>query len=139
MWIITVLVLLAGGLIGASALIIAKRPDAKDVIDKLVPFQGLIGVVLLLWGLVDVFNVLRLLRFMHLAPFWTVIFIIATVVELGLGFLLAYTLITKFTSGQATEKAGQAYAKLAGYQSSLGVTAIVLSVLFFLTTLSRGW
>ena len=68
--IITTLVLLAGGLIGASNIIIAKRPNAKDVIDKLVPFQGIIGVVLLLWGLKGVFDILRTLNFIHFAPFW---------------------------------------------------------------------
>jgi hypothetical protein len=137
MWIITVLVLLAGGLIGASALIIARRPDAKDVIDKLLPFQGLIGIVLLLWGVVDVFGVIRSMRWMSIAPFWWLVFVVSTLVELGLGFLLAYSLITKFTSGQASEKAAQAYGRLAGYQSTLGVTAIVLGVLFFLTTVAR--
>ena len=139
MWIITVLVLLAGGVIGSASIIIAKRPDAKDVVDKLMPFQGLIGVVLLLWGIVDVFNVLRSLRWMHLAPFWWLVYLATTVTELGLGFLLAYGLITRFTSGQAAEKARQVHVKLAGYQSSLGLTAIGLSVLFFLMTVARGW
>lgn len=139
MWVITVLVLLAGGLIGASNIIIAKRPDAKDVIDKLVPFKGVIGIVLLLWGVVGAFDVLRTLRWLRLAPFWWLVFVASVVTELGLGFLLAYGLIAKFTSGQAAEKAGQVHGKLAGYQSSLGLTAIALSVLFFLLTLSRGW
>jgi len=139
MWIITTLVLLAGGLIGAANIVVAKRPDAKDVIDKLVPFQGIIGVVLLLSGVVDVFNIFRTLRWMHLFPFWWLVFVATTVTELGLGFILAYGLIAKFAGGQAAEKAGQVHAKLAGYQSSLGVTAIVLSVIFFLSTLTRGW
>jgi hypothetical protein len=139
MWVITVLVLLAGGLIGASNIVIAKRPDAKDVIDKLIPFQGIIGVVLLLWGVVGVFDILRSLRFMQVSPFWYLVFVATVVTELGLGFLLAYGLITKVTSGQAAAKAGQMHAKLTGYQSSLGVTAIALSVLFFLLTLMRGW
>ena len=139
MWIITTLVLLAGGLVGASSIIVAKRPDAKDVIDKLVPFQGIIGVVLLLWGLKGAFDILSTVRWMHLAPFWWLVFIATVVTELGLGFLLAYGLITKFTAGQATEKAGQVHTKLVGYQSSLGLTAIGLSLLFLLMSVTRGW
>ena len=139
MWIITTLVLLAGGLIGASNIIIAKRPNAKDVIDKLVPFQGIIGVVLLLWGLKGVFDILRTLNFIHFAPFWWLVFVATVVTELGLGFLLAYGLITKFTSGQAAERAGQAHMKLATYQGSLGLTAIGLAVLFMLMSVTRGW
>ena len=79
MWIITTLVLLAGGLVGASNIIVAKRPNAKEVIDKLVPFQGVIGVVLLLWGLKGAFDILSTPRWMHLAPFWWLVFV-ATVV-----------------------------------------------------------
>jgi len=139
MWITPTLVLLAGGLIGASNIIIAKRPNAKDVIDKLVPFQGIIGVVLLLWGLKGVFDILRTLNFIHFAPFWWLVFVATVVTELGLGFLLAYGLITKFTSGQAAEKAGHVHTKLATYQGSLGLTAIGLALLFMLMSVTRGW
>src|SRR6185436_20115660 len=137
MWVITMLVLLLGGLIGASNIVIAKRPDAKDMIDKLIPFQGIIGVVLLLWGVVGVFDVLRTLRWMHLAPFWWLVFVATVVTELGLGFLLAYGLISKFTGGGAADKARQMHAKISGYQSTLGLTAIGLAVLFFLMTVTR--
>ena len=40
MWIITAFVLRAGGVISAGNLIIVKRPDAKDVVDKLVLSRG---------------------------------------------------------------------------------------------------
>ena len=38
------------GMLGASSLVIAKRPDAKHVIAKLAPYQGWIGAVSALWG-----------------------------------------------------------------------------------------
>ncbi|MBK8269599.1 MAG: hypothetical protein IPK83_15375 [Planctomycetes bacterium] len=44
-WIISVLVLLAGGVLGASNLIVAKKPDAKALIEKLSPYQGIIGAL----------------------------------------------------------------------------------------------
>ncbi|HEY4057720.1 MAG TPA: hypothetical protein VGM39_13995, partial [Kofleriaceae bacterium] len=46
LWIFTLL-LLAAGVLACSALIIGKKPEAKQLIDKLVPFQGIIGVALL--------------------------------------------------------------------------------------------
>jgi hypothetical protein len=139
MWLITTLVLLAGGLIGASTIIIAKRPDAKDVIDTLVPFQGIIGVVLLLWGLKGAFDVIRTLNYIHFAPFWWLVFVATVVTEICLGFLLAYGLIAKFAGGQAAEKAGHAHAKLTTYQGPLGLTAIGLGLLFLLMNVTRGW
>src|SRR5579859_1110071 len=39
------------GILGASSLIIARRPDAKDMIGKLAPYQGWIGASSVLWGL----------------------------------------------------------------------------------------
>ncbi len=57
MWIITVAVLLAGGLLGAANLIVAEKPNAKELIDKLTPYQGRIGVVLVVWGVFDVIRI----------------------------------------------------------------------------------
>ena len=59
--------------------------------------------------------------------------------ELCLGFLLAYGLITKFAGGQTAAKAGQVHMKLATYQSSLGLAAIGLALLFLLMNVTRAW
>ena len=139
MWVITILLLLAGGLIGASHLIVARRPDAKDVIDKLVPYQGIIGVVLLLWGVKGAIDIVRTIGLIHFAPFWWLVFVATVLTELGLGFLLAYGLIMKVVGNSpgTVEKTERVRAKLATYQGSLGVTAIVLALLFLLLSLTR--
>ena len=140
MWMITILVLLAGGLLGASSIIIGKRPDAKQLIDKLLPYHGIIGVVMLLWGLRDAFQLLRSLSVIgHVTLGWLV-FLVTTLTELGLGFLLGYGLIVKYVLGnhpQAVAKAEQVRAKLRAYQGPLGVTAIILAVVYFLTSVGR--
>jgi len=133
MWVITVGVLLAGGLLGASNFIIAKKPNAKELIDKLTPWQGAIGVALVIWGVIDVIRVLPSLGALSSAPFWMVIWILTPLTELGLGFLLGYRLICKYAlskSPEALEKGQQIRAKLAVYQVPLGLTAIVLAMLF---------
>ena len=53
MELINALVLIAGGILAASGLIIAKKPDAKQLIDKLMPYQAIIGVVLLALGILN--------------------------------------------------------------------------------------
>lgn len=140
MWMVTILVLLAGGLLGASSIIIGKRPNAKQLIDKLVPYQGIIGVVMLLWGLRDTFQLLHLLSVIGHVTLWWFVFLVTTLTELGLGFLLGYGLIVKYVLGrhpQAVAKAEQLRARLCAYQGPLGVTAIVLAVVFFLTSVGR--
>ena len=137
MWIITVAVLFVGGLLGAASLIIAKKPNAKDLIDKLTPYQGWIGVILVLWGIWDLIGVLRSLG--AVSGFW-VIWLVTAVTELALGFLLGYGLISKYVLGrspQALKKGQQLRAKLAIYQGPLGVVAIGLAILFAVLTLIR--
>ena len=133
MWIITVVVLLAAGLLGAANLIVAKKPNAKELIDKLTPYQGWIGVVLVVWGVIDVIRVVGFLGALSSAPFRMVIAILTALTELGLGFLLGSGLISKYVlskSPQALEKGQLLRAKLAVYQGPLGLTAIVLAILF---------
>ena len=64
-----------------------------------------------------------------------VIWLVCTAVELGLGFLLAYTLVSQYVlSGntQAAAKGEQLRAKLAVYQAPLGLASIGLAVLFII-------
>jgi hypothetical protein len=136
MWVVTTLVLLCGGVLGAANLIVAKRPNSKQLIDKLVPYQGVIGVVMLVWG---VWDLVRLLKAISYMPFsgW-LLFLVITATQLGLGFLLGYGLISGHIlsrSAAAMEKGEMLRARLAAYQGTLGVIAIVLACLFILNHL----
>ena len=138
MWIITVAVLLAGGLLGAANLIVAKKPNAKDLIDKLTPYQGSIGVVLVIWGVIDLIRIVPSLGALSSAPLSMVIAILTALTEIGLGFLLGYGLISKYAlskNPQALEKGQQLRAKLVVYQGPLGLTAIALAILFAVMSL----
>ena len=140
MWIVTIIVLLAGGLLGAANLIIARKPDARAMIEKLTPFQGWIGVILFIWGIWDVINVLRSLSLLSAAPFWWLVYLVTALTELALGFLLGYALISKYALGgspEAMEKGQQLRGQLAKYQGPLGVVAIVLAILFALLSVLR--
>ncbi len=140
MWIITVVILFVAGLLGAANLVIAKKPNAKELIEKLTPYQGWIGVVLVLWGIWDLIGVFRSLGVLNAAPVWWVLYLVTAVTELALGFLLGYGLISKYVLGrspQALEKGQQLRARLAIYQGPLGVTAIALAIVFAVLTLIR--
>ena len=76
---ITPILLIAGSILAISGLIIAKKPDAKALIDKLSPYQAVIGVAMLATGiwwllrfgsaLMDVFKV----NLIFAAAIWGVI------------------------------------------------------------------
>ena len=139
-WFITGVVLLLGGVLGAANLIVAKKPNAKELIDKLTPYQGWIGVVLVVWGLWDVIGVLRTMTALSAAPVWWLLYLVTTLTELGLGFLLGYGLISKYVlsrNPQAMQKGQELQAKLVMYQGPLGLVAIALAILFMVLTLRR--
>ena len=46
---IGIVIAILGGLLASSSIIIAKKPNAKELIDKITPFQGWIGIILAVW------------------------------------------------------------------------------------------
>ena len=55
---ISAIIAILGGLIAASSLIVAKKPNAQELLDKITPYQGWIGVVLTFYGVWGAFNLL---------------------------------------------------------------------------------
>lgn len=125
------LLLIAAGLLATSNLILAKRPDSKKLFDAVAPFNGLIGLVLL------VISVLYLLK--YVVPYlvdlmksmngW--IAIATVVVAILLGFLLGFALLSKLLAGKspaALEKGEKFRAKIAMAQIPLGIAGIALGI-----------
>lgn len=127
------LITIAGGILAASSLIIARKPDAKKLIDKLTPYQGWIGIVMFFWGVWGTLSCVRNMSLLSVVPlrwtFWT----LSSVVDLVVGFLLGFGLITKYAlSGSPAALArGQAIrGKLAGYQGVFGLVAIAIGAVY---------
>jgi hypothetical protein len=133
------LISIAGGILAASALIVAKKPNAKELINKLTPYTGWIGVVMFLWGIWGVINILRFLGVLTHAPIMMLFAIALTLSNLAVGFLLGFGLITKYTlNGNvvARTRGENVRAKLVPYQATFGIIAIVLGVIYILWMLT---
>jgi hypothetical protein len=127
------LLTIAGGLLAASALIIARKPNAQQLIDKLTPAQGWIGVVMFFWGIWNALSILRHFGALTHAPLLLVVGSVLVAMQLVVGFLLGFGLITSWTlRGNAMAMArGQAIRqKLAAYQGVFGLIAIATGSLF---------
>ena len=125
---IVAIIAILGGLIAASSLIVAKKPNAKELLDKLTPFQGWIGVVLTFYGVWGVIS--SILNFGSIGMYW-IIGLAISVVMFTVGFILAYGLISKYLlekNEAAKEKGQQLRAKLVNYQVPAGIILIVLGV-----------
>jgi len=129
---ITVAALLAAGILAVSAIIISKKPSAKELIDKLVPYQGAIGVGLLAWGVIDLLRWLGhgLTGFMNAWPLGGAIVLVSILSEIALGFLFGMPMIAKWLPGHssAEQKAMEMQQKVAGFSVTLGLIGIAAAV-----------
>src|SRR5256885_5570503 len=123
------LITIAGGILAASALIIARRPNAKQLVDKLTPYQGWIGIVMFFWGVWALFDCVTHLSFLKVAPLFFTFWLASGVADLLVGFLLGFGLITKYALSKnpaAAARGQHIRVKLAPYQAACGLFAIAM-------------
>jgi hypothetical protein len=123
------LLLIVGGVVAASSLIVAKKPDAKAMLDKLVPFQALIGLVLLgfgviffvLLGPVSAFKAIKEDALPAVANLGGVL------IAIVLGFVFALPQIIRAAPG-AEARANEMAQKIAPFQLLLGLAAAACGI-----------
>jgi len=137
-WILIIL-MIGGGILGVSGLVVAKRPDAKAMIDKLVPFQAFIGVGLLalgIWAMLN-FGPINTLRIIPHFPILGIFAFAGSYGAILLGFLFGMPQIAKWIPGEsaAESKATELSKKLAPFQLILGAVVGLGGVLGLLLAL----
>jgi len=117
------------GVLGASSLIIARRPDAAEMIGKLAPFQGWMGVFSAFYGIWGLIGSVLSIGMLALAPIWWITFLASSVILTGLGLLLGVGVMKTFIKDPtANAKLDQTIAKLAPYQGTLGLAGIGVGI-----------
>lgn len=113
------------GVLAVPSLIIAKKPEAKEWIDKLVPFQGWMGVVSAFWGAWGIISAVLTLGWLAYVPILWLTYLLDAALQLGLGLLLGVGVMKTFVKDPtANEKLDLTIKKLAPWQGTLGVAAI---------------
>ena len=141
MGLLFILLLIVAGVLGAAALIIQKKPDARELIAKLVPFQGIIGIVLLIFSLIWLIRILPGLGYAF-QSLVGLLMLLSILVGIALDFLLGYGLINQYVlSKNAGAAAGGAgvQASLAKYQGPLGIIAILLGLWMLIMALTSPY
>jgi len=127
------IITILGGLLAASGFIVQRRPDAQQVIDKLAPYQGWIGVTMFVWGINEILGVLRSTSLIGTNLFTWVFWAASGVSDLLVGFLLGFGLITHYVlsrNEQAKEKGAAIKEKLVAIQAPLGLVSMVLGAAY---------
>jgi hypothetical protein len=129
-----IVLIICGGLCMPS-IIIKKRPEAKDIIDKITPYQGIIGLIICIIGII--WTIFWLFRVGYIAYGFGgfIIWILnlgANVLNALVGFLLGFgmiqNMILKNASADAQAKAEEVHKKLVDIQIPLGFAAIIVGL-----------
>ncbi|MBL8686470.1 MAG: hypothetical protein JNK86_03265 [Alphaproteobacteria bacterium] len=124
------------GLLAVPTLLAGQNPKAQEMLSKLVPFQGIFGIIVLVWGLYKlIFDLLfNIGLFFGYTPVLGISFLLLSLVQVALGFLLGFGFISKMMSSNeaAKAKSEELRQKLAAFQGPLGIAAIVLGVWFII-------
>jgi len=115
------------GLLAASNFVIERLPDAKDLIEKLSPYQAMIGLVALILAALRLFSLFGGSDRISLLSY--VIALSCVLSTIVVGFLLSFPMINKFIAeqdetGNAKEKAEMLRKKLAPYQVTAGLVSM---------------
>jgi len=122
------IILILLGVLAASSMIVKMKPEAKDLIDKIVPIQGWLGLVGFVFGIYYTFLVLTSGSFLIVA-------LAITLLMTALGLLMGFGLISKYmlSKNEAAMAKGEAIrSKLATFQIPLGIAGIVVGLLSLL-------
>lgn len=124
------------GVLAVPSLVIAKRPEAKDLIDKITPYQGWIGAISALWGIWEIIDSLMKIGWLDDIPIWWITYLATGIIQLCLGLLLGIGVLKTFISNpQAQEKMDQTVKKLAPYQGNLGIAAMAVGIWMIIATI----
>lgn len=118
-------------IIAVPSLILSKKPNARELLEKVEPYQGWIGIIFCFWGIWGIVSAVLNIGWLTSAPIWWGTLMAGSVVEACLGFLLGFPLINKLflsKNQKAREKAASVRAKVAPRQGQLGILGIIVGV-----------
>lgn len=126
------------GLLAVPSLLLSKKPDAKELLDKITPYQGWIGLAFCFWGVWGVIQAVLNMGLLTTFPIWWITWLASSAVEAVLGFVLGYGMINQLLlskNEQAKQKGEQLLAKLAPIQGKLGLAGIAVGIWVILASI----
>lgn len=118
-------------IIAVPSLILAKKPNAKELLEKIEPYQGWVGIVFCFWGIWGIITAVLNIGWLTASPIWWITFLAGNIVSAVLGFMLGFGLINKYflsKNDAAKTKAEELRTKIAPKQGKLGIIGIIVGI-----------
>ncbi|WBU88916.1 hypothetical protein [Cellulophaga omnivescoria] len=126
------------GILAAPSLLLSKKPNAQELLDKITPYQGWIGLAFCIWGVWGIISCILRLGILTTSPIYWITWLAVNVLLAALGFILGYGMINKHLlakNEEAKAKGEVLLAKLRPLQGKLGMAAIALGIWQIVTSI----
>ena len=129
MGLISLILMILLGVLGIASWLKSRQPNLGSGLGKLESFEGWIGLVGLVWGIILLLRWLQALQLVGYAPGMVLIALIVALVVIAISLILALPLLRNLLRANAfTNKLGQAAGKLGPYKVALGFTCLILAL-----------
>ena len=125
-------------ILAVPSLLLSRKPDAKEILDKITPYQGWIGLIFCFWGIWGVISAILNIGWLSDWPIWWSSWLIGSALEAVLGFILGYAMINQLILSKnpaAQEKGAEMLAKIAPIQGKIGLFGIAFGVWMIVTSI----
>ncbi|MDO6854527.1 hypothetical protein Q4599_13115 [Cellulophaga lytica] len=116
-------------ILAVPSLLLSKKPNAKELLEKIEPYQGWIGMVFCFWGIWGIVSAILTIGWLSTWPILWITYLVGNIVTAALGFMLGYGLINKYVLSKneaAKAKAEEMRDKIAPKQGKLGLIGLIL-------------
>ncbi len=116
-------------IIAVPSLLLSKKPNAKELLEKIEPYQGWIGLVFCFWGVWGIISAVLNIGWLSVAPILWATYLAGNILSALLGFMLGIGLINKLflsKNESAKAKAEELRSKIAPKQGKLGILGLAV-------------
>jgi hypothetical protein len=133
MFLFSMVIGIAGGLLAMSSLFVGRSPQAAEKLATLAKYQGWIGLTMFGWGVWELVQCVLNMGLLGSHPISFVFWALSGVADLTVGLLLGFGLISTYVfrgNAMAIAKGDAIRSKLVTFQVPLGALAIVMSLVY---------
>ena len=133
MFLLSMVIGIAGGLLAMSSILVGRSAQAAEKLATLSKYQGWIGLTMFGWGVWEIIQCVLNLSMLSSHPLSFAFWALSGVADFTVGLLLGFGLIATYVfrgNQMAIQKGDAIRSKLVAFQVPLGGLAILMSIAY---------